>query len=106
LNRIDEAIEHLEAALREAPDTTNALILLGAARLVQERPRDAVVPLRRALEIDPEDAVAHLNLASALYQLDATSGARDHALEALRINPGYEDARAFLTALEGGGGAN
>ena len=104
--KVDEAIVHIEAALRLNPEDPTALINLGAARLMQERPGQAVGPLRHALEIDPEDEVTQLNLAIALYELGAPEAAREHAREALRINPDYEKARGFLDVLGQGPGAH
>jgi tetratricopeptide (TPR) repeat protein len=56
---------------------------------------------RRALVLDPEDALAWGNLGTALQ---AQSGGREEAIEcfrrALALNPDFEQARAALETCE------
>jgi tetratricopeptide (TPR) repeat protein len=73
------AASHLEAALR-AGDDVPALVLLGKARLQQQRPAEAVEQLRRAADLDPRNADALGTLGQALLAM----GKADEAERALR----------------------
>jgi Flp pilus assembly protein TadD/4-amino-4-deoxy-L-arabinose transferase-like glycosyltransferase len=53
----------------------------------------------RAVDANPSNATAHLNLAVALAQSGRLHEARTHAAEALRLQPDYEKAIRLLTAL-------
>lgn len=54
-----------------------------------------------AVDADPSNATAHLNLAVVLAQRGRIADARRHAAEAVTLNPGYEKARQLLAALDG-----
>ncbi len=47
----------------------------------------------------PNDAEAHYNLAEALLQLGRRDEATAHLTEALRIKPGYSEAKRELEML-------
>jgi Flp pilus assembly protein TadD len=51
---------------------------------------------RKALVINPKDAVAHNNLGYALSQEGQLAEAAHHFREALRLAPGYAEARGNL----------
>lgn len=78
---------------------------------------DAVVQLKKGIELEPRSAIGHVNLALLYAEAEQTAGARDHALLALRYanrdpavamaageafeKAGWEDnaIRAYATAL-------
>lgn len=64
--RIDEAITHLESALKIRPDYPQAESNLGDNLTRLGRPREAIPHLERALRLRPDFADAHNNLGSAL----------------------------------------
>src|SRR3954452_4760651 len=94
------AVRHLEAAVREAPDSAVPLLCLGAAYSECNRTRDAVRALTRAVRIDPSNARAHYNLGIALER----AGQADEAVDALRIavalDPGHARALEALERVE------
>ena len=51
------------------------------------------------MQLDPESASAHLNLAVAYAQLGRYGEARTHAEQALRLRPDYPQAQGLLDAL-------
>jgi Flp pilus assembly protein TadD len=51
------------------------------------------------LRLDPKNVEAHNNLGILFYQLGNTERAIGHFREALRINPGYTDARENLETV-------
>lgn len=82
------AREAVDAALALAPDYPGALA--GKGQMLAELPRwlggdrqEAVRLLRRAVEIEPDDARLHLMLATALRAIGRRDEARAHALVAL-----------------------
>ena len=79
LQRLDEAVRWLRAALREAPSRADTHFYLGRALGRQRRLPDARASLGKALELDPRHAAAYREL--ALVYL--AQGERRLALEAL-----------------------
>lgn len=66
LGRSQDALPHLEAALRIAPNDFRALDQMGIVLLALDRPNDAVSALRKAVSIAPKDAAIALHLGRAL----------------------------------------
>lgn len=59
----------------------------------------AVTSFRRAVEVEPDNATAHQNLASALVKTADATGAERHYREALRIRPEIVEAHYNLATL-------
>jgi Flp pilus assembly protein TadD len=57
------------------------------------RTAEAVAPLRRALQLAPQDAAVHYNLGLAMARQGHTREALDLYDQALRLNPGLDAAR-------------
>ena len=66
----------------------------GAALMVQGK--EALIPLRKAVELLPNDAEAYSNLGGALYELGQLDAARMTCLRALEINCDSADAHNNL----------
>ncbi|NWW23797.1 FKBP8 isomerase, partial [Falcunculus frontatus] len=62
LGRAEEALAACEAALRISPDNGRALLRRGQLLAEQGRDAEAVLVLRRALELDPASKVIHTEL--------------------------------------------
>jgi tetratricopeptide (TPR) repeat protein len=99
--RMEEAIDHYEAALRLKPDYAQAHDNLAFA--LASRPgrlEDAVAHFEEALRLDPDLTEAHYNLACALERLPGRTGeAIAHYEQALRQNPDYAEAHYNLGCL-------
>jgi tetratricopeptide (TPR) repeat protein len=76
-SQLDEAESHFRAALKANPRYGEALLGLGKNEIARKRPDLALVPLREAIQIDPNYSEAHFVLGTALRQ----SG---HAAEGMR----------------------
>lgn len=83
------AVELLETAVELWPDECVYQATLGWARFRQTPPdhRGAAEALRRAVDIDPEDAQAHRWLSQALHALGDAADAAEHAARASRLDP-------------------
>jgi Flp pilus assembly protein TadD len=55
---------------------------------------------RRVLEIEPNQAETHVNLATACYKSGNPMLAEFHFKEALRIDPSLEEAREGIRVLQ------
>ena len=81
--RLDEARRAYEAVLAQDPRHFDALHLLGVACVQSGEAERGAALIARAIEVSPNDAAAHVNLAmalTALGQLEAALGSCDVAL--------------------------
>ncbi|HUH66503.1 MAG TPA: tetratricopeptide repeat protein [Syntrophales bacterium] len=91
-----EAIPHLEAALKIAPDNLDTQYNLANALARQGRLEKAISYYDGILRVRPDEAAVHNNLGIALAQLGRMSEAVSHFREAVRIRPDFPEARANL----------
>jgi len=91
--RYDEAEATLQHARRVAPLTGTIDTGLCFVHLRQRRYGEAEVDGRRAVQQNPHNPRAWLNLASALVNQDKAPEAKDAATEALHLRPRYTEAR-------------
>ena len=91
----NEAAKILTARLDSAPEDPEALYLLGRTHLLQDKIAEAETCLKKALELSPESAVAHFELARLYYARDGVNPgmARWHYHKALNL--GYPRDAAF-----------
>src|SRR5262249_50271875 len=80
--------------LRREPREFAALHLLGALKLQQDEPAEAITLLAGALAIDPGSTAAHSNHGLALAALKRPEEALASYAQALRIDPSNADALA------------
>jgi tetratricopeptide (TPR) repeat protein len=103
----DEAIAALGRSLASAsprPDAATGLSALlerrGLTRMRSGAAAGGRADLEEAVRLDGASAEARLNLAVACAMAGETDRARTLARGALALQPGYENARAFLQALD------
>ena len=94
---VPRAAERAHSALRWAPWSAEAHLLLAEAQLAQGEGASAREELRKAVAADPRDWTLWFALAQT------TSGSeRDRALaEAQRLNPRSPDIRAYARSVRG-----
>jgi len=80
-----DAVRCLETAVRRQPQFPDLHNLLGLALSMSGESMRAESHLARAVELNPEYAEAHLNLAILLFERNAYAAARDHLREFTRI---------------------
>jgi tetratricopeptide (TPR) repeat protein len=85
----DEAIRHLNEALRIFPEYEDAHLNLGVAKEKQGLWKEAITHYSDAIRINPDYAKAHNNLGNVYTRQGRFKAAIDHYSEALRINPDY-----------------
>src|SRR5262245_12106450 len=71
---------------------SSAAEVRGAEALAQRRWADAVAELRQAIALAPDNAFAHLNLGTALYETNDSKGALAEFQTAVRLSPGLSKA--------------
>jgi Tfp pilus assembly protein PilF len=104
--RIQEAMAHIEQALRIKPDHAEAHCNMGEALAQVGKLKEAIVHYEQALRIKPDYAEAHNNLGVALAQVGRLQEAMEHWEQTLRIEPNYAEAHNNLgTGLLGLGKA-
>ncbi len=74
----------------------------GVIYLLQGDTAHAMTHFRKAIEVNPGYAPAHIELAKALRRTGDVAGSQYEAQRALAINPGSAAARALLSATDGG----
>jgi len=82
--------------LRKNPDSWMPLSNMGLELARQGRMQEALPYFQRSLELRPEDAVSHYNVATAQGQLGNMAEAEFHYREALRLQPEYPQAMMNL----------
>jgi eukaryotic-like serine/threonine-protein kinase len=95
--RVDDAIAEYREAIRLQPDSVRAWSNLGV--LLCEVKHDAgaaAEAFRQAIQLDPENAPAHYNLANALEAKGQDDEAIAEYREAIRLDPGDAQARSNL----------
>jgi protein O-mannosyl-transferase len=97
--RIDEAIRHLQEALRLNPDSADVQYNLGVAFFQRGRTAEAIRQFQETIRLKPNHAEAHNNLGTALGLNGQTDEAIHHFQEALRLKPAYVEARKNLDIL-------
>jgi protein O-mannosyl-transferase len=89
----DEAIDHLQEAVRLRPDYADAYFNLGSVLFRKGQIDQAIAQWQKALAIRPHDAEAHRNVASALRKQGNVKEAISEYEQALNIVP--EDSVAL-----------
>lgn len=87
LNEFERARDDLELAARSNPGLEGVQTALGSARENSADRKGAAEAFRKALEQNPRDFQANLELGAVLYMERDLAGARDYLTQALRINP-------------------
>lgn len=103
-NRLSEAIEYCQSALRLRPDAAKAHDLLGMALAMQGHGEAALDEMRHAAELAPNDADIQKDIGVTLVRLGRTPEAINHFHQALRLNPYNASAHnnLGLSLLESG----
>ncbi|PYL59463.1 MAG: hypothetical protein DMF31_06670 [Verrucomicrobia bacterium] len=103
-NRLPEAIEYCQSALRLRPDAPKAHDLLGMALAMQGHGEAALDEIRHAAGLAPNDADIQKDLGVTLARLGRIPESIDHFHEALRLNPYNASAHnnLGLSLLESG----
>ena len=80
IDRVPEAIEHLDICLGLDPNHYRANLLRGRILSLQHKPAEALPNLRKAVEVQPDSREAHLFLGDAYEQMgDAATAAQERA---------------------------
>src|SRR5262245_55091070 len=87
-----DAVRCLQSAVHRRPEFPDLHNLLGLALSMAGEPLRAESHLARALELNPDYAEAHLNLAILLFERNAYGAARDHLRDFTRIVRGGSSA--------------
>jgi len=98
VGRFEEAIPHLEEALRLDARSATAHNYLGGALLALRREQEALVHFRRAVALSPRDEHLHFNLAKTLAQTGQYVEAIREFGRAIALNPSLPDAHQNLGA--------
>ena len=102
--RIDEAIQHFEAATRLNPAYAGTSYNLGNAYQAKGDTELAIKHYRHALQLDPDHGQAHNNLGSAFLSVSEFDLAIRHFRKQLTLNPSNVEVLFNLgTALQASG---
>jgi tetratricopeptide (TPR) repeat protein len=99
LDRVDEAIEHYQWALRLQPDYAEAHSNLATALVMSGDTREAIAHYEQAVRIQPDYAMAHNNFGNALASLGKSNEAIEQYHAALSLYPDYAHAHYNLAAF-------
>ncbi len=94
--KLGEAIEHLQRAIKLAPQVALFHANLGEMLRLAGRPKLAAAEARRALEIEPRMPMALSNLGVALYELKDYEEAARAQRDAIAADPNFAEAHSNL----------
>jgi Flp pilus assembly protein TadD len=94
-----DALSELERCSAVVPHDIELLADLGAAYESAARPLDAEKTYQNVLALDPHYAEVHVRLAMLLLGRGAVRDAREHAEQALRIQPNRTRVRQLLDTI-------
>lgn len=98
-NKVGEAIQDFEKALKLNPNHLLSLNNLGNAYRLQKQWSEARKVLERALAVAPDDAEANYSLGMVYAQTNDTAKAYEHLQQALKARPDYPEALNNLGVL-------
>ncbi len=98
-NRVADAVECFQKALKLNPRHLLSLTNLGNAYRVEKRWDEAREVLERALEVAPDDPEANYSLGMVFAQTNETDKAYEHLQRALKARPVYPEALNNLGIL-------
>jgi tetratricopeptide (TPR) repeat protein len=101
---LEDAIGLLRRATEGAPDRADYYRDLAKALFAAERPDQALVAIRRALEIDGTDLDALTLGIEILRQLGNSEEAANYCARILRLDPLHREARLHLAQLQASAG--
>jgi len=93
------ALDRYREALALAPEDMRILHNIGMVLIAEGRFREGLVPLGKALELNPRSADTLAALGLAHFRLGDVGAARAAWRQALAINPDHADAKAYLQAV-------
>ena len=96
---VDTMIDRLAARLKDNPDDAEGFRMLGWSYLMTGRPKEAMAPYKRALELAPERADVQAGYGEALVAIagdKVTPEAKGYFEKAVSIDPAEPRARHFL----------
>jgi tetratricopeptide (TPR) repeat protein len=102
--RFDDAVPHLQEALRIRPCYAEAENSLAVALVGRGQVKEAMSHYQKALEIKPDFAEAHNNFGMALVDCGQVEEGLRHCRKALEIKPDYVDALNNLGVVLAGHG--
>ncbi|HEX2272149.1 MAG TPA: tetratricopeptide repeat protein, partial [Pyrinomonadaceae bacterium] len=107
LNRLEDADQAFQGALKIDPESFNALVNRGIANVMMKRYGESVPVLRKALKANDQSAVAHYFLGQALANLGLFKDAEKELLLALQLGKEeMKEAHRILAIIYSARGAN
>ena len=97
--RYEDVAKHYAQAIEITPDDVPLRVKLGKSLIAQGRFQEAIPVLEAAIALQPEAAIAWLNLGRAFLQLDRTSDAELCFRRALEFDPRNLHAAWYLARL-------
>lgn len=94
--KYEKALELADEALQRDPENILGLNVRSSALLKLNRKEESFSTIEGALAGDPHNAYTHANYGWSLLEKGENKKALEHFREALRINPGFEYARAGM----------
>jgi tetratricopeptide (TPR) repeat protein len=94
--KLGEAVEHVQRAVKLAPQVALFHANLGEMLRLAGRPRLAIASARRAIELDPKMAMALSNLGVALFEVKDYEEAALIQRKAIAADPNFAEAHCNL----------
>jgi tetratricopeptide (TPR) repeat protein len=98
--QLDEAALEWKHVLTIAPDDPDNWMALGSVYWRHGNPKQALIAVNKALDLDPNRADAHVLRGRALLALQDSMGARREFQRATELDPGNQEAKAAFDSVK------
>ena len=93
------ALQLFQHLAQRYPQLAGVRVNIGIIQLQNNKTKDAIATLKRAIQINPANVSAHHHLGIAYRQAGQFSEAKDSYLQALKLSPDYANAHLNLGIL-------
>lgn len=99
MNRVEESVKNLKLVLLKQPSNSLAMVNMAKVLIIKQNYGEALGMLKKAQMLDPDSELSYTVLAEVYSKQNNKEGLKKALKNVLRLNPGNENAKKFLSSL-------